>query len=302
MDLAYAMRVLVAVVEAGSFVRASETLDTSNAAVTRQISALEAHLGARLLNRTTRRLSLTDAGAAFYERSREILEDIAEAEALASDRAAQAVGRLRLSAPLSFGVSQLPALLAAFRARHPKLRLDVDLTDRSVDLAEEGIDVALRIAREVDGNLIARRIAPVSMVVCAAPSYLARRGTPRQPADLATHDTLGFRYLASGDEWRFTDPSGKAIAVRVDPVVHATNGDLLRDLAVADGGVIVQPLFIVGEDIAAGRLVPILTEWSFPDSTLHAVYLSRKFLSAKVRVFIDFLAAEIGKDPRAILG
>lgn len=298
MDLAYAMRVLVAVVEAGSFVRASETLDTSNAAVTRQISALEAHLGARLLNRTTRRLSLTDAGAAFYERSREILEDIAEAEALASDRAAQAVGRLRLSAPLSFGVSQLPALLAAFRARHPKLRLDVDLTDRSVDLAEEGIDVALRIAREVDGNLIARRIAPVSMVVCAAPSYLARRGTPRQPADLATHDTLGFRYLASGDEWRFTDPSGKAIAVRVDPVVHATNGDLLRDLAVAGEGVVMQPSFIVCPALEQGSLVPLLEGFPTIDYGLYAVYLSRRHLPAKVRAFIDHLVESVGDPPR----
>lgn len=297
MDLAYAMKVLVKVVDAGSFARAAEALDTSTAAVSRQIGALEAHLGARLLNRTTRRLSLTDAGAEFCERSRAILDEIAEAEAAAGRQSLQPVGLLRITAPLSFGVTQLSGLLPAFRERYPQLRLDVDLTDRVVDLANEGVDVGLRIAHELTGSLVARRIAPVSMVVCASPMYLKRRGVPRTPAELAEHETLSFSYLWVGDDWPFTDASGTLTRVRVHPAVHATNGDLLRELAVAGGGIILQPTFIVGEQLARGTLVPLLTEYRTFGLSLFAVYLSRRQLSSKVRVFIDYLAEAIGEAP-----
>jgi DNA-binding transcriptional LysR family regulator len=297
MDLAYGMKVLVKVVDAGSFARAAEALDTSTAAVSRQIGALEAHLGARLLNRTTRRLSLTDAGAEFCERSRAILEEIAEAEAVAGQQSLQPVGLLRITAPLSFGVSQLSRLLPAFRERHPQIRLDVDLTDRVVDLANEGVDVGLRIAQELGDNLVARRIAPVSMVVCASPIYLKRRGVPRTPADLATHETLSFSYLWVGDDWPFTDAQGVVTRVRVQPAVHATNGDLLRELAVAGGGVILQPSFIVGTELARGTLVPLLTDFRTLELSLFAVYLSRRHLSSKVRVFIDYLVERIGAQP-----
>jgi DNA-binding transcriptional LysR family regulator len=292
------MRVLGAVVEAGSFVGAAEALDTSNAAITRQIGALEAHLGARLLHRTTRRLSLTDAGSAFYERSRAILDDIAEAEALAGHGAVQAVGRLNLSAPLSFGITQLSRLLPGFRERHPQLHLDVDLTDRVVDLAEEGIDVALRIVQELGGNLIARRIAPVSMVVCASPAYLKRHGTPRRPEDLPQHETLGFRYLASGDKWSFVNASGETVSVEVAPRVHATNGDLLAELAVAGSGIVMQPSFIVGPALERGALVPLLTRYRAVELSLYAVYLSRRHLPFKVRAFIDYLVESVGDPPR----
>lgn len=297
MDLAYAMKVLVKVVDAGSFARAAEALDTSTAAVSRQIGALETHLGARLLNRTTRRLSMTDAGAEFCERSRVILGEIAEAEAVAGQQSLRPVGLLRITAPLSFGVTQLSRLLPAFRERHPQLRLDVDLTDRVVDLANEGVDVGLRIAQELGDNLIARRIAPVSMVVCAAPLYLKRRGVPRTPAELAQHETLSFSYLWVGDDWPFTDAHGAQTRVRVQPVVHATNGDLLRELAVAGGGIILQPSFIVGTELARGRLVPLLTDYRTLDLSLFAVYLSRRQLSSKVRVFIDYLVGAIGDEP-----
>jgi DNA-binding transcriptional LysR family regulator len=297
MDLAYGMKVLVKVVDAGSFARAAEALDTSTAAVSRQIGALEAHLGARLLNRTTRRLSLTDAGAEFCERSRAILEEIAEAEAVAGQQSLHPVGLLRITAPLSFGVSQLSRLLPAFRERHPQIRLDVDLTDRVVDLANEGVDVGLRIAQELGDNLVARRIAPVSMVVCASPIYLKRRGVPTTPAELARHETLSFSYLWVGDDWPFTDPQGVVTRVRVQPAVHATNGDLLRELAVAGGGVIMQPSFIVGTELARGTLVPLLTDYRTLELSLFAVYLSRRQLSSKVRVFIDYLVEEVGEQP-----
>lgn len=297
MDLTYAMKVLVKVVEAGSFVRAAEALDTSNAAVTRQIGALEAHLGARLLNRTTRKLSLTDAGGEFYERSRAILDDIAEAEALAGRHALQPVGLLRITAPLSFGLSHLSRLLPAFRARYPQLRLDVDLSDRVVDLVNEGVDVAVRVARELSGNLIARRIAPVSMVVCAAPAYLKRRGTPKTPAELAEHETLSFSYLWAGDDWPFVDAQGNETRVHVQPGVHATNGDLLRELAVAGGGVILQPTFIVASELMRGTLVPLLTDYRTLELNMFAVYLSRRHLSLKVRAFVDYLVESIGERP-----
>lgn len=276
MDLAYAMKVLVRVVDSGSFVRAAEALDTSTAAISRQIGALEAYLGARLLNRTTRRLSLTDAGGEFCERSRAILDEIAEAEAVAGRHSVQPVGLLRITAPLSFGVTQLSRLLQPFRARYPKLRLDVDLSDRVVDLANEGVDVGLRIAHELSGNLVARRIAPVSMVVCAAPAYLKPRGMPRTPAELAARETLSFSYLWAGDDWPFADAQGNVTRVRVQPSVHATNGDLLRELAVAGGGIILQPAFMVGEHPARGTLVPLLAEYSTFELSPFAVYLSRR--------------------------
>ena len=297
MDISYAMRVLVQVVDSGSFVRAADALGTSNAAVTRQIASLESHLGARLLHRTTRRLSLTDAGAEFCARSRVILEEIAEAEAVAGQGSAQPFGLLRISAPLSFGLMQLARFLPGFRERHPQLRLDIDLSDRVVDLANEGVDVALRIASKLDGNLVARRIAPVSMVVCASPDYLKRRGTPKIPAELVDHATLSFSYLWAGDEWPFTDAHGDLTRVKVSPAVHATNGDLLRELAVAGGGIIMQPTFIVASELERGTLVPILAEYQTLELSLFAVYLSRRHLSNKVRVFIDELVSSIGEDP-----
>ena len=293
-DLTKAMQVFVAVVEGGSFVSAAEKLSTSTAAVSRQISAAEADLGARLLNRTTRRLSLTEAGQVFYEHARTILGDIAELQALVGQHTLQPTGLLRISAPLSFGIHELTKVLPGFRQRYPGLRLDVDLTDRLVDLVHDSTDVAVRIARTLGPNLIARKISPVPMIVCASPAYLARRGVPQVPEDLALHDTLGYSYLLTGDNWVFHHRDGQESVVRIQPAVHATNGDLLRALAVGGEGITVQPDFIVREDLAAGRLVPLLNDWHMGEFYLYAVYLSRKHLSAKVRAFIDYLAETLG--------
>ena len=293
-DLTKAMQVFVAVVEGGSFVSAAEKLCTSTAAVSRQISAAEADLGARLLNRTTRRLSLTEAGQVFYEHARTILGDIAELQALVGQHTLQPTGLLRISAPLSFGIHELTKVLPGFRQRYPGLRLDVDLTDRLVDLVHDSTDVAVRIARTLGPNLIARKISPVPMIVCASPAYLARRGVPQVPEDLALHDTLGYSYLLTGDNWVFHHRDGQESVVRIQPAVHATNGDLLRALAVGGEGITVQPDFIVREDLAAGRLVPLLNDWHMGEFYLYAVYLSRKHLSAKVRAFIDYLAETLG--------
>ncbi|MCM5557508.1 LysR family transcriptional regulator [Pleomorphomonas sp. JP5] len=295
MDIIRGMEAFTALAGAGSFVAVADKLGTSTAAVSRQIAALEAHLGARLVHRTTRRLSLTEAGAQFLERAEQILADLAEAEAAVGREAVTPAGLLRVSAPLSFGISVLAALLPEFHRRFPDLRLDIDLSDRVVDLAHDGIDVAIRIAQAPSPNLIARRIAPIPIVTCAAPDYLAAHGHPNHPADLAAHETLSYSYLSSGDTWTFRTAAGDTAAVRVRPSVHATNGDLLRRLAVEGGGVIVQPGFIVENDLAAGRLVQVLPEWSLGAFALYAVYLSRRQLSAKVRVFIDYLVEALGK-------
>ena len=289
MNVVQAMRVLLQVVDSGGFARAAASLDLSNAAVTRQIAALENHLGARLLHRTTRRVSLTEAGSEFCARARAILEQLAEAESAAAQGVAQPTGLLRISAPLSFGVLRLADELPAFRARHPQLKLDIDLSDRLVDLANEGFDVALRITTGLEPSLIARRIAPVGMTVCAAPQYLRRRGTPRSPIDLGRHEVLSYKYLWSGDAWSFTDADGRSATVRVRPAVHATNGDLLRQLAVAGSGIILQPTFLVEAALRCGTLVRILEDYHVPQFTLYAVYLSHQHLPARVRVFIDYL-------------
>ncbi len=293
MDVLAATRVFVRTVDAGGFARAARALNMSGAVVTRQVAALEAHLGARLLNRTTRRMSLTDAGEEFYERARVILEQVAEAEAAAARGTQSPAGLLRVSAPLSYGISHLAPVLARFRRKHPQLHLDIDLSDRVVDLAHDGIDVALRIATRLAPGIVARRIVPLDVVICAAPAYLRSRGLPRKPTELAEHETLSFSYLWAGDEWPFTGPDGARETVRVHPAVHSSNGDLLRELAIAGGGVILQPRFIVEQALRAGTLVPILESYASLDLHLYAVYLSPQYLPSKVRVFIDFLIEEL---------
>lgn len=294
------MQVYVAVVEGGSFVQAAERFDTSTASVSRQVAALEEHLGARLLQRTTRRLSMSEPGRAFYERAQQILSDIAETEAVIGHESRQPTGLLRISVPLSYGLREFARILPEFRARYPGLRLDIHLSDRTVDLVNDSIDVAVRIGASPGLNLIARQISPVPIVVCASPAYLARRGFPQTPDDLTSHETLSYSLLATGDTWIFQDKNGTEHSVRIDPTVHANNGDLLRQLALAGGGIISQPLFIVADDLARGALVPLLQDWKISEPHVYAVYLSRKFLSPKVRVFIDFLV-DAAAQPNASL-
>lgn len=247
------------------------------------------------MNRTTRRLSLTEAGQTFHERAVQVVADVAEAEAVAGAQSVRPQGLLRISAPLSFGTRTLGKLLPDFRKRYPDIRLDLDLTDRLIDLTHEGIDLALRIARAPSPNLIVRKIAPVRIIACATPQHLDLFGRPEVPEDLIAHPTLSYAYLTSGDAWTFRREDGASETVRITPAVRATNGDLLKDLAIEAGGVIVQPDFIVADDIAAGRLERIMPDWEMEAFNLYAVYLSRKFLSAKARVFIDFLVERLAQ-------
>jgi DNA-binding transcriptional LysR family regulator len=295
MDRLAAMEAFVRVVERGGFTAAAEDLRLSRAMVSKHVQDLEAHLGARLLNRTTRKVSLTEVGRVYHERCAQILADIAETESAVGALQARPRGRLRINAPVSFGALHLTAAVADYMAAHAEVTVELTLNDRVVDLVEEGYDLAVRIARLADSSLIARRLAPCRMVVCASPAYLERRGRPRRPADLAGHDCLDYRYQAR-EEWQFEGPEGP-VSVRVRGSLEANNGDALRAAAVRGTGVVLQPSFIVGADLAAGRLVPVLPGYRVPELAIHAVYPPGRHLSAKVRSFIDFLAPRYGERP-----
>jgi DNA-binding transcriptional LysR family regulator len=290
MDRLRAYEVFATVVSTGGFARAAEVLNTSPANVTRYVSDLEAYLGTRLLNRTSRRVSLTEGGQALYERAKSILDDVAETEALVSAATLRPQGRLRVNAPLSFGVLHLAPLWPQFMARYPEVELDVALFDRVVDIVDEGFDLAIRISRAGSATHIARRLAVSRNIVCASPAYLARHGTPMVPDDLRGHACVGYTYAATGDEWHLLDAVGVDHAVKVNYVMLTNNGDTARAAALAGRGIIWQPTFLIGEDLRQGRLVPLLPGFHMPDIDVQAIFPSRRHLSAKVRVMIDFLA------------
>ena len=296
MDTLEAMRVFVAVAERNGFSAAAEALNLSTAGVTRQVAALERRLGTRLLNRTTRRVGLTSAGAAYYQRAVQLLAEFADLEAAISAQALQPSGLLRINAPVSFGIARLGPLLAGFRERYPQVTLDLALSDRLVDMVEEGYDIAIRITREPSPALIARRLAPVRVLICAAPAYLAQAGTPRLPADLAGHQCLAYSYWADGGEWCLQGPDGGEQCVRVNGCLRANNGDVLREAALAGMGIIAQPDFLVDADLAAGRLVPVLPDHAMMPLSVFAVYTSRSHLAPKVRSFIDYLVEQLGDE------
>lgn len=289
MDTLAAMRTLLAVTDAGSFVQASERLGIAKSIVSKQVAALEEHLGVRLLNRTTRSLSLTEAGAAYRERARELIAEVDALEASVGDMVEVPRGLLRINAPVSFGVMHLGAAIADYARQNPAVRVDVQLNDRIVDLVEEGYDLAIRIAPRLDSTLVARRLATSRGVLCASPAYLARRGTPRKPEDLRGHDCLGYTYSSSGDEWRMAGPRGQ-VAVRLAWTISANNGEVLVAAALRGAGLLLEPGFIVEPHIRSGALVPLLTRYRLTEYGIHAVYPHRKHLSAKVRTFVDFLA------------
>lgn len=297
MDRLRALEVFVEVVRRDGFARAAEALDTSPANVTRYISDLEAHLHTRLLNRSSRKMSLTASGEALFERARAILDDVAEAEAIVSAATLRPHGVLRINAPLSFGVLHLAPLWARFMQRYPEVQLDITLNDRVVDIVEEGYDMAVRISRAGAASNVARKLATSHNVLCAAPAYLARRGVPRQPADLLRHDGISYGYAANADEWQMHDAAGQAHTVKLPSVMRTNNGDTARAAALAGLGVIWQPTFLIGADLRAGRLQVLLPDYRMPDLDVLAVYPSRRHLSAKVRVMVDFLAEELSGTP-----
>lgn len=289
MDRFLAMQAFSAVVDAGSFVKAADALGFSKAAVSRYVGELEAHLGVRLLHRTTRRLSLTEEGEVFYARCRELLSGVEEAEAELSTRSGAARGLLRVNAPVTFGIRHLAPLWAKFRERHPEVRLDVTLSDRVVDLVDEGYDLAVRIATLPSSTLISKRLASTRMALCASPEYLKAHGVPRHPNDLSRHTVIAYSYWSTGDEWQFDGHEGR-VNVKVNPYMHTNSGDTCRAMALAHQGVVLQPTFLIGDDIAAGTLVELMPEFRSIELGIYAVYPTRKHVAPKVRALIDFLA------------
>ncbi len=296
MDRFRAVRAFTKVVEFGSFARAADRLGTSTSGVSRLVSDLEAHLDARLINRTTRRLSLTEAGQSFYERSVQWLNDLEEAESSVRATTISPRGTLRLTCGVSFGERFLAPAISEFLARHRELVFDLDLSDRAADLVEEGFDLGVRIGSIGHQGLVTRRIGWTQPVCCASPAYLARRGTPLMPADLRTHECLTYTLVPMPNAWRFESATGELHELRVTARHRANNGRMLAALAAAGTGVIIEPDFIVAPEVRSGALVRLLPEYSLPRSPISAVYPSRRHLSAKVRGFVDFLAERFARE------
>ena len=298
MDTLQVMKTFTAVVDAGSFVGAMQSTALSKPAVSRHIAELEQRLGVRLLQRTTRRLSLTDAGLRYYQRCKEVLQAVADAEAEAGSGLGEAQGRLRIGAPQTFGVLQLAPLWGRFALENPQVTLDIVLSDRVLDVLEEGYDMVVRIARMPDSSLVSRTLATSRIVLCASPQYLARRGTPTHPDALAQHDTIAYTYLSTGDAWNFTGPTGN-VSVRTQPRIRANSGDTCRAAALAHLGVIFQPDFLVHDDLRSGALVELMPEFRAATLTIYAVYPTRKQLPLKVRRLVDFLVEALRDSPWA---
>ncbi len=299
MDRLAAMRVFTQVVDVGSFAKAADRLGLSTSAASRQIADLEAHLQTRLLNRTTRRVSLTESGRAFYQRAVGLLADLEEAEQEASRAAAVPRGTIRLTAAVTLGVRHLAPLIAAFLARHPGVAFDVSLSDRIVDLVEEGFDLGVRVGTVGTESLAARKLGDARLLVCASPDYLAAHGTPQVPEDLEGHNCFTYEYVSPRNHWRFQDADGGERVVRVKGNLHSNNGELHAEAAAGGVGIAFEPDMIVAPYLREGRLVPLLQEFLMPPLPIYAVYPSRKHLSAKVRLFIDFLVERLGDSWRS---
>jgi DNA-binding transcriptional LysR family regulator len=294
MDRFLEMQTFAAVVDAGSFVKAAEALGSSKAAVSRYVGELEARLGVRLMQRTTRRLSLTEEGQVFYARCKDLLADVDEAEAEITSRSATASGLLRVNAPFTYGILHLAPLWGEFRALYPGVHLDITLADRLVDLVEEGYDMAIRIATLPSSTLISRRLASTRMVLCVSPAYLKAHGKPRHPSDLADHATLSYSYWSTKDEWPFEGPEGH-VSVKTRPWMHSNSGETCRAVALAGQGIVLQPLFLVADDLKAGTLVELMPKYRSIELGIYAIYPTRKHVAPKVRALVDFLTEKLAR-------
>ncbi len=296
MDKLAAMGVFTEVVNAGGFSAAARRMGMSRSAVSKHIAELEAGLGVQLLFRTTRTMTPTEAGRAYFERCGAILAEVEETEAAISDAEQRPMGLLRVNAPMSFGILHLSPAVADFMKAHPDVQVQMILDDRFVDPVAEGFDITIRIAELADSSLIARRITAARMAICATPDYLAAHGTPMVPDDLRDHDCLHYGNLPSGLNWTLTGPGGDH-RVPIRARLCTNNGQVLRDAALAGLGICALPTFIVGAELQAGRLATVMPGFGFAESSVHALYAPSLYLAAKVRVFIDFLVARFGARP-----
>lgn len=292
MDKFLEMQAFVAVVDAGSFVRGADALKMSKSVVSRLVAELEQRLGVRLLQRTTRRLSLTREGELFHERCKDLLSGVGDAEAEVSRHAGEVIGELRVSVPVTFGLMHLAPLWPVFMARHPRLMLDVTLGDRVVDLVDEGYDLAVRIAHMPSSSLVSRKLAATRLILCATPSYLRSHGVPGHPRELAHHSVFAYKLLSTGEQWHFEGPQGP-VAVKVNPRMRSNSGDTCSAAALQHQGIVLQPSFLVGADLTSGALVEVLPQFRSIELGIYAVYPSRKQLAPKVRLLVDFLVEAV---------
>lgn len=288
------MRAFVRAVERGSFAAAADDLGISATMVGLHVRALEDRLGSRLLSRTTRRQSLTEVGRLYVERCKQILADVDDAELVADQLRASPRGTLQVSAPVSFGVHALTPIIVDYLLKYPDVRLELTLSDRLVDLVEDGFDVVVRVGVLADSALVARPLAPYRLILCAAPTYLKRHGTPRVPKDLARHNCLAFERWGTADEWRFE--SGDAVACKGN--LRTNSGEALRVAAREGLGIIRQPEVLLADDLRAGRLTRVLRDYMPPARPMHLLYLPDRRPTPKLRTFLDWVSARLPRNQR----
>lgn len=291
------IRVFVQLVESQSATKAAERMDVAVSAISRRMKDLETRLGVQLVRRTTRRMNLTDSGTLYYRYCRQILDDIDEARQAVTSTKKELSGSLKIATPLTFGASHMAPAIAAFVHSHPEIMIDVDMSDRRVDLIEEGFDLAIRVGELEDSTLIAKRLAPVNHVVCASPDYLNTHGIPTTPDELKDLPALCYSHLKNPDSWQYTTPSGDKGTVKVGVRMQSNNGDALREAAVAGLGLLCEPTFIVHSAVEKGLLKPVLTDYKWYGMNVYAIYPQTRHLSSKVRAFIDFLRHRFGDKP-----
>jgi DNA-binding transcriptional LysR family regulator len=297
MDKFADIETLVAVVESGSFVAAGERLGVAKSMVSRRISQLESRLGSRLLHRTTRRLSLTEAGRNFYQRAVQILADLDEAEQSVAAETTELRGAIKLAAPLTFGLRHLSGAITDFLDAHPAIELNLDLNDRNINLIEEGFDLAVRIGELQDSTLVARRLGSSRAVTCASRVYLACHGEPAHPDELRRHIGLQYSNIGYRQQWRYETPKGETVFGQPQIRIRANNGEALACAAVAGLGITTGPTFILGGYLREGSLVSILNHYHRPTVGIYALYPPGRMLPRRIRVFSDFLAARFGEHP-----
>lgn len=291
------MRIFVTLVEMGSSTKTANKLGLANSAISRRMKELESRLDVQLIQRTTRKMHVTEDGEIFYGQCKRILQDIDEAEALVSCAAHRLSGNIRIAAPLSFGVGHLSSAISAFMHQHPEVNIDIDMSDRRVDLIEEGFDLAIRIGKLDDSSLRARKLSPIRLMVCCSPSFIMQYGKIEHPDDLKALPALCYSNSKHPERWLYTAKSGEQGSVQVTPRMRSTNGDTLREAAIAGLGVVCEPTFITHNALRNKTLIPVLTDYEWFDMNMYAVFPETRYVSARVRALIDFLVSRFGDAP-----
>lgn len=294
MDTFSTIPIFTAVVELGSFSAASRKLGITKSAVSKRISALETHLGAKLIQRTTRKLSLTESGEQYYSYIHKAKSLVNEGEDAISSLQGTPRGHLRVSIPMVFGQLHIAPLLSEFLHRFPDIKLNLSMDDKVVDLVEDGLDMVLRIGALSDSNLVARKLSPCRSVLCASPGYLEKYGNPETVNDLQQHNCLYYSYFRSGMEWAFDGPCGRE-RIKPEGNIQVNNSKVLKQLMLDDVGICQMPLFLVEQELASGALITILEQYRLPEHGVYAVYPERAFMPAKLKVFLDYLEQKLSQ-------